>query len=240
MSTRPRVLVVGSYPPIPLPAAAATMAAVQRAWADGDEVTVASPRLSAAHLAVPVVGLLAGRRLGNLHRHTGASRLVMVLEPGLPVPSLPPGQSGSSLQPGQSGSSLPPGQSGSSLPPGQSGSSLQPGRLIGRMHQWLTVEALRPALATFEHVTFVRVGDLGMSPWVERRLLGSGTEVVEEPPSPASTAPEAVGVTTLGPVEVPPRERPQQIAGVLARRVLGPYAGPIRARVGAVVRPLRR
>jgi hypothetical protein len=43
------------------------MAAVQRAWADGDEVTVASPRLSAAHLAVPVVGLLAGRRLGNLH-----------------------------------------------------------------------------------------------------------------------------------------------------------------------------
>jgi hypothetical protein len=137
----------------------------------------------------------------------------MVLEPGLPVPS---------------------------LPPGQSGSSLQPGRLIGRVHQWLTVEALRPALATFEHVTFVRVGDLGMSPWVERRLLGTGTEVVEEPPSPASTAPEAVGVTTLGPVEVPPRERPQQIAGVLARRVLGPYAGPVRARVGAVVRPLRR
>jgi hypothetical protein len=189
------------------------MAAVQRAWADGDEVTVASPRLSAAHLAVPVVGLLAGRRLGNLHRHTGASRLVMVLEPGLPVPS---------------------------LLPRRSGSSLQPGWLIGRLHQWLTVEALRPALGGFEQVTLVRVGDLGMSAWVERRLLGAAAEVVEEPPSPASTAPEAVGVTTLGPVEVPPRERPQQIAGVLARRVLGPYAGPVRARVGAVLRPLRR
>ena len=39
-----RCLVVGSYPPAPGPAAAATVGAVRRAWAAGSEVVVASPR----------------------------------------------------------------------------------------------------------------------------------------------------------------------------------------------------
>lgn len=82
-----QVLVVGSYPPIPIPAAAATLDAVRRAWAAGDEVTVVSPRVSAAHLSVPVVGVLAGRRLGNLRRHTGASHAVVVMERGFPIPA---------------------------------------------------------------------------------------------------------------------------------------------------------
>lgn len=80
------VLIVGSYPPIPLPAAAATVAAVKEAWAAGSPVTVVSPRLSAAHLAVPVAGPLAGRRLANVQRHTSIDRLVFVMEPGFPVP----------------------------------------------------------------------------------------------------------------------------------------------------------
>ena len=37
-------LVVGSYPPVPGPPAAATVAAVRRAWAAGREVVVVSPR----------------------------------------------------------------------------------------------------------------------------------------------------------------------------------------------------
>lgn len=85
----PPVLVVGSYPPIPVPGAPATVAEVRRAWAAGDEVTVVSPRLSAAHLAVPVFGELAGRRLRNVARHTGARRLVLVVEEGFPFPSGP-------------------------------------------------------------------------------------------------------------------------------------------------------
>lgn len=80
-----RVLVVGSYPPIPVPGAAASVAEVQRAWAAGYEVTVAAPRLSAAHYALPVAGLVAGRRLANLRRVTRSTRLVLVVEDGFPL-----------------------------------------------------------------------------------------------------------------------------------------------------------
>jgi len=83
------VLVVGSYPPVPAPGSAASIAAVRRAWAAGSEVTVVSPRPSAAHLTVPVVGILAGHRLTALRRLTGARALVLVAEPGLPVAAGP-------------------------------------------------------------------------------------------------------------------------------------------------------
>lgn len=86
------VLVVGSYPPIPVAGNPVTVAEVRRAWAAGDEVVVVSPRLSAAHLAVPVSGPLAGRRLENVKRHTGARRLVLVVEPGFPLPRETVGQ----------------------------------------------------------------------------------------------------------------------------------------------------
>jgi hypothetical protein len=82
-----RVLVVGTYPPIPLPAAATTVEVVRRAWAAGEQVTVVSPRPSAAHLVVPVAGVLAGRRLKQLHRRTSADRAVVVLERGFPLPA---------------------------------------------------------------------------------------------------------------------------------------------------------
>jgi hypothetical protein len=87
--TQSRLLVVGTYPPIPLPAAAASVAAVRRGWDAGYEVTAISPRLSAAHLAVPVTGPFAGRRLDHVRRLTSASRLVLVVEPGFPVPVEP-------------------------------------------------------------------------------------------------------------------------------------------------------
>jgi len=81
------VLVVGSYPPIPVPGAPVTVAEVRRVWAEGGEVTVVAPRLSASHLAVPIWGPLAGRRLDNVRRHTGARRLVLVVEDGFPFPA---------------------------------------------------------------------------------------------------------------------------------------------------------
>jgi hypothetical protein len=85
------VLVVGSYPPVPVPGSIAAVAEVRRAWAEGNEVVVAAPRLGAAHLTVPVAGALAGRRLANVGRVTGARRLVLVVEDGYPFsqPALP-------------------------------------------------------------------------------------------------------------------------------------------------------
>ena len=78
------VLVAGSYPPIPVPAAERTSEAVREEWDRGNDVIVASPRPSAAHYAVPITGWLAGRRLRRLRRLTGATRLVLCVEPGLP------------------------------------------------------------------------------------------------------------------------------------------------------------
>lgn len=83
------MLVVGSYPPVPVPGAPVTLAQVRREWAADRDVTVVSPRLSAAHLAVPVAGPLAGRRLDNVRRLTGADHLVLVVEDGFPVPAGP-------------------------------------------------------------------------------------------------------------------------------------------------------
>lgn len=81
-----RVLVVGSYPPVHTPGMATTLAVVRRLIADGDDPVVCSPRTSAAAYDVAVTGILAGRRLGHLRAHTGATRLVLCAEPDLPVP----------------------------------------------------------------------------------------------------------------------------------------------------------
>jgi hypothetical protein len=79
-----RVLVVGSYAPIPLPAAEASVAAVRRNWAAGYETTVVSPRLSAADLMVPICGLLGAARLERVRRLTASERAVLVVEKGFP------------------------------------------------------------------------------------------------------------------------------------------------------------
>ena len=80
----PPVLVVGSYPPIPVAGAPVTVREVRRLWAAGEEVYVVSPRLSAAHLSIPVTGPMAGRRLRVARERCGARRLVLVVEPGYP------------------------------------------------------------------------------------------------------------------------------------------------------------
>lgn len=185
------LLVVGSYPPIPVAGAPVTLAEVRRAWAAGDEVTVVSPRLSAAHLAVPVHGALAARRLDNVRRHTGARRLVLVVEPGFPLPGSP----------------------------------------------WLQLAAaavLTRALRSFEHVRLVQAGS---SPDVAPRAWSMLTKVADEV-SIEPAGPSAPGVTPLGPPEVPLSERPRQVAGRVATKVLGPRAPAVRARLGAARRAL--
>jgi hypothetical protein len=81
------VLVVGSYPPVTTPGAEVTLETVRRLWAEGDRPIVSSPRTSAADYEVAVYGILAGRRLTQLARATGARRLVLCAEAGFPVPS---------------------------------------------------------------------------------------------------------------------------------------------------------
>jgi hypothetical protein len=82
---RPPVLVVGSYPPVRTASTGPVLEAVRQAWSAGDEVVVASPRPCAAHRIARVEGVLAGVTLRALQRETGADRLVLVAEPGLPV-----------------------------------------------------------------------------------------------------------------------------------------------------------
>lgn len=186
------VLVVGSFPPIPLPAAAASVEAVRRAWEEGFEVVVSSPRLSAADLAVPIHGPLAGLRLERVRRITGSARLVLVIEPGFPVAAGP-------------------------LPA-----------------QWATTYGLARIMRRFEHVTVFRVGRPTGSERVWSPVLAAAHEIVDRP---GGAAPE--GVTPLGPPETNPSEVPGELAGKLARRVLGSRTAVVRRRLGIIRRRLR-
>jgi hypothetical protein len=84
--TAPKFLVVGSYPPVPGPPAAATVAAVRRAWAAGREVVVVSPRPSAAPLVLRATGARGiAREVVRLGRRHGCEGVVLCLEPGWPL-----------------------------------------------------------------------------------------------------------------------------------------------------------
>ena len=83
------VVIVGSYPPMPGPATAATLAAVRRAWDEGATVRVVSYRTGAADISVPVAGPLAGWRLEQVRRHyAGPARVVLVVQSGVPFSDL--------------------------------------------------------------------------------------------------------------------------------------------------------
>ncbi len=82
-------MVVGSYPPVPGPGTAATLAAVRRAWERNCDVRMVGYRTGAAPLSVPIVGPLAGRRLEQARRHLGyPPELVLCLQPGVPFSDL--------------------------------------------------------------------------------------------------------------------------------------------------------
>jgi hypothetical protein len=78
-------VIVGSYPPMPGRATAATLAAVRREWDAGWTVRVVSFRPGAADISVAVVGPLAGWRLEQVRRHyAGPPHVVLVLQAGVP------------------------------------------------------------------------------------------------------------------------------------------------------------
>jgi hypothetical protein len=80
-----KVLVAGSYPPVPGRAASVTLGAVRRCVDRSDEVTVVSPRPSAAHRHAPMTGLGAALTLWLLRRSSHADTLVLCLERGVPL-----------------------------------------------------------------------------------------------------------------------------------------------------------
>lgn len=87
------VVVIGSYPPLPGPATAATLAAVRRAFAEGKTVRVVSYRKGAADATVPVAGPLAGRRLEQVRKlFAGPPEVVLGLQRGVPFSDPGPSQ----------------------------------------------------------------------------------------------------------------------------------------------------
>jgi hypothetical protein len=78
-------VIVGSYPPMPGRATAATLAAVRREWDAGWTVRVVSFRPGAADISVAVAGPLAGWRVEQVRRHYGGPpHLALVLQQGAP------------------------------------------------------------------------------------------------------------------------------------------------------------
>jgi len=217
------LLVVGSYPPVPGEAAAATVAAVRRAWAEGDEVIVVSPRPSAADLAVPVAGVLAGRRLGNVHRLAGEVRgVVLGIEPGVPVPRAPTGRAGldeavqRATVRGLCGA-LASFDSVTLLVSGDPG--VRPALLAPLWGMAREVVVASPEAAGLLRDVYgvppALVSVRAIPPVVPAgvtSVLGSG----------------AADVTPLGPAETTLRDRPRQAVGIAGRAALGPRYPAVR------------
>jgi len=229
-----RVLLVGSFPPIGGPASAASLAALRRAWAEGDEVVTASLRPGAADLVARVAGPLAGWRLERARLAADhPPRLVLGLEGGqLGVPA--------SARP-----------AGAGVVAGVRGA-------VGPCVALLAVAGLVVALDRFERVSVLVTGPLGL-PRPLRGFLWRHVDevVVEEGRDELATAAgwpagrlrivEASegpsrhpGVSLLGPPEVLPRDIPLVVAGALGRRVLGRRFEPLRALVIRIARRAQR
>jgi hypothetical protein len=175
-------LVVGSYPPVPGPAAAATVAAVRRAWASGHEVVVVSPRPSAAQLVMAAAGADVGRALSRLRPVVaagpgschGGRQVVLCLEPGWPLGR------GRQEHGGERGGPLKGSVNGTfnrlaarlanrplsrplSRPPKRQ-LSRPPNRPLSREDLERTARSLAAALSEFDRAELVVTGDLGVPP----------------------------------------------------------------------------
>jgi len=207
------VLVLGSHPPVPSPAAAATVAALRRELRNGRKVVTAAPRASAATLTVPLAGPAAAWRLERARRGTGAARLVLAVEPGIPLAS-----------------------------PLNRLASSRVMRRARPLADVFTLLPLRAALRRFDHVALV-VSDTShevrrVVAWLRRRadevvLTGAAASApppqkvaVRVEPAPSIGVPIA-GVTPLGPPE-PTLVRFRGYVAEKGRRVLGPAYVPLR------------
>lgn len=231
--TARRALVAGSYPPVPGAPAAATVAAVRRAWAAGLEVVVVSPRPSAAPYVIPLAGAAVGRELAKLRLAYACDEAVLCLEPGWPF-----------------------GGRARQLPGTGSGTTARrSGRNAGR-----TARALAAALSGFARAELVVTGDLGVSPgvlallWpavelvtassdaVATQLRAGGAPVVRsvEPFAGAGLPPPTgeVLVSPLEPAELLIVARGRRFLGVVARKLLGRRAPSVRLYLRRIFRPV--
>jgi hypothetical protein len=219
-----KLLVVGSYPPVPGPAAAATMTAVRRGWEHGQEVEVVSPRPSAAHRSTRLVGLRAAWELHRLRHTEQADELALCMETGMPFAAR-----ANRWRLGAQAIALAWALRGYRRVTLMTTSDFHvPGRSLAplwrQVHEVvITSEAERGLLAT-------RLG-------VPARLIRvdasqSSTEV-------ASPLPGEV-VTPSGPREWAWAEQPRRLASLLTRRILGRHADAVRARVVPRLRELRQ
>ncbi len=222
--TARRALVVGSYPPVPGAAAAATVAAVRRAWDAGVEVVVVSPRPSAAPFVVPLAGTALGRELAKLREAHACNEVVLCLEPGWPF--------GRHDCAGSNGA-----RTARVLAKALSGferAELVVTGELGVDEQVLVVlwPLVGPVIASSEEVAsglraagvpVVRVFD---------PFAGSGLRLLSD----AASNPEPVG--SLEPAELLVVARGRRFLGLVARRLLGRHAPRVRLYLRRLLRPI--
>jgi hypothetical protein len=211
------VLVVGSYPPIPVPGVAATLDAVRSVWEHGDEVHVVSPRPSAAHYASPIVGWLAGRRLRRLRQVTGATELVFCVEPGVPFDPLPEVRPRGERQ-------------------GWGPAAWLRSGPVGHARARLAARLLARSMRGFQHTTLVLTADAAGPPAAIATLRRAADTVVEDR-RPGRAAPT---VTVRGPRELTAVVRLRQVVNLVAYRLLGHRWASVRRSAAGGRRRLRR
>ena len=259
-------LVAGSYPPLPGAPAAATVAAVRRAWAQGRDVVVVSPRVSAAPEVAPLAGRAAGGVLARLQREHGCAEVVVCMEPGLPFRSRDGGGGavGSLLGDLRAGRAarrlarvLASFESAEVVVTGDLG---VPDRVLALLWPAVnlvtagseeTARALRAAGAPFVRVVEPFAGAGLRPPGASLGPPGTGvtrsTAGVAPPSAGQPAAAAQVGlpqgsavVTPLGPADLLLRHRARRLTGAVARRVLGrraPGAVSFLQRLAGVARP---
>ncbi len=239
--TARRALVVGSYPPVPGAAAAATVAAVRRAWDAGVEVVVVSPRPSAAPFVVPVAGTALGRELAKLRLAHACNEVVLCVEPGWPFG----------------------GHDRARSPRAGGVTGVGMSTRIARRNAAHTSRSLAETLSGFERAEIVVTGELGVDQEVLALLwplVGSVTASSEEVASGLRAAgrpvvhivdpfagsglrllsddasnPQSVG--SLEPAEFLVVARGRRFLGLVARRLLGKHAPGVRLYLRRLLRP---
>jgi glycosyltransferase involved in cell wall biosynthesis len=216
-----RALVAGSYPPVPGEPAAATVAAVRRAWAAGGEVVVASPRPSAAAHVLSRLGTGLGAELACLAAREHCDELVVCFEPGWPLlADRPAGPTVAAL--------------------GRAFAQVGRGELVvsGDLADW---EALAGRLAPlWPALVAVTASSAALAGLLER--AGAPSVHVVEPYAASGLAappPTWAPAGPLEPGELLWRTRARRLAGRCARGLLGRHAPTARQSLSALARAVR-
>jgi hypothetical protein len=219
------VLVVGSYPPVPGAPAAATVAAVRRAWDGGAEVVVVSPRPSAAPFVVPLAGPALGRELAKLRLAHACNEVVLCLEPGWPFA----GSARAGPRAAHTARAIAEALSGFEqaqiVVTGELDVSLEVLAMLWPLVGTVTAssEEAASALRTAAGTSLVRTVD---------PFAGSGLRPLDDD----ANEPQLVG--PLEPAELLVAARGRRALGQVARRLLGRHAPAVRLYLRRLLRPL--